>query len=146
MGVQRSYERVISIERLFLVPVVFILLSIKGVATSFELNITNILSWFLGITVGVSLGVIQVRKQNIKTTPREKQIIIPGDWSMLVLILCVFFIEFCIHYIIESGSTIATHSIFKILSVQILGCIAGTSFGRSICFFWKYKLATKDLR
>jgi len=99
---------------------------------------------FLSITYFVFLSFYRASKY--KGSPLAFSPLNPGDWSMLTLILCVFIIEFCIHYIIESGSTIATYPLFKILSVPILGSIAGISLGRSICFFWKYKLATQDLR
>lgn len=144
IGIKRSYERSVSIERLFITPIIFISLSLKSALTLFEPGNFAILNWIIGGIIGTGLGLLHVRNRKINLGKSKREIVIPRDWSMLMLIIGIFSIEFIIHYIIESGSKIALSPLFKTSSLLLLGMIACTSLGRTICFLWKYNIENKS--
>lgn len=142
MGVNRCFPRVIKVQRLFIAPLFFILLSIRGMVNLFDIAPTDIFNWLAGCTLGAVLGYLHVSNRQVQADHDRQLIKLPGDWSMLILILSIFLFEFFIHYSIDANWPISANSYFKMSSILILGVIAGMSSGRAANYFYKYKASS----
>ena len=94
MGITRCFPRIIKVQRLFITPIIFILLSIRGMASLFDLGIVKLFYWLAGCIFGIFLGNLHVSNRIVYADHDQQLIKVPGDWSMLVLILSIFFFEF----------------------------------------------------
>jgi hypothetical protein len=138
IGIKRCFSRVIKTQRLFLSPICFTLLSVRGMLTLFEITPFDFSFWTVGCAAGIVFGYLHV-KNNLITASHQKQLIqLPGDWSILCLIMLVFSIEFSIHYSIQARWPITETLQFKYVSLALLGIIAGTSIGRTLHYYLKY--------
>ncbi len=94
---------------------------------------------FLAMVLGAVLGYLHVRKRNIRSDKNRRLIEIPGDASVLIILMLMFFIEFFIHYAFEAHLAITRLDFFKMLSVILSGTVSGISIGRNTTYFIKYR-------
>lgn len=144
IGIKRGFPSTVKLQRLFFTPLFFIMLSLRGVTTLFDMGRIEILLWLAGGFIGFLLGTQHVRTAIIKADHNHQLIRLPGDWSMLVLILSIFLFEFFIHYSIESHLAYSSNMIFVNSSISIFGLIAGLSIGRTWVYFNKYKTTQSE--
>ncbi|OGT38285.1 MAG: hypothetical protein A3F12_05240 [Gammaproteobacteria bacterium RIFCSPHIGHO2_12_FULL_38_14] len=144
MGINRCFSRVIKLRRLFVAPLFFTLLSIRGMVTLFDIQIHDVTLWVIGCVIGMFLGYIHVQNRRVKADHKQQLIQLPGDWSMLCLILAIFGFEFFVHYSIDAQWALASTLLFKSTSLIILGVIAGMSSGRTLNYFLKYKTSISE--
>lgn len=139
IGIKRCFTRVIKVQRLFITPIFFSFFSIRGISELFDLRLINLSIWLTGCLIGIFFGYKRVKNKNIKVDRKQQLIEVPGDLSMLFLILAAFISEFFIHYVVESGVILGTTSTFKIISLVILGLFTGLSAGRALNYLRKYR-------
>jgi hypothetical protein len=112
--------------------------------TLFEIQIPNIGLWVVGCVMGIFLGYQHVKNRSIKADHNQQLIELPGDWSMLCLIIVIFGFEFFVHYSIAAQWAMASTQLFKSLCLIILGVIAGMSVGRTLNYFYKYRTSVSE--
>ena len=139
MGITRCFARVIKIQRLFIAPLFFMVLSIRSMVSLFNIVPTDIAIWIFGFLSGVLIGNFHVQSRKIKADHKHQLILIPGDWSILMLILVIFSFEFFVHFSIAANWKIASTLLFRDLALMMLGLIAGMSTGRTLNYFLKYQ-------
>lgn len=142
LGIKSCYTRTVSLKRLIILPVIFIYLSLQGTNKLFHFSPTVILLLLIGGCLGFFIGSYYVRSRNVRADKQEHLIEIPGDITMLILVLCIFFIEFFIHYAVESHQSIAGFVAFRFCAVTLSGLITGITIGRNTTYFLKYIRAT----
>jgi hypothetical protein len=138
LGIKRCVTRVISIERMAVFPVIFIFMSLRGTINLLDFTVLGFFLLAAGAIVGIILGHIHVRNRTVRADRKNHLIEIPGDISMLAMVLSIFFIEFFIHYAVDANWHIAQLNIFKISAVIVSGVVVGVSVGRNISYFNKY--------
>jgi hypothetical protein len=138
IGIKRCYTRVMSVNRLALLPLIFGYFSFRSVNTLFGMDILSITILLCGIIIGIILGYLQVKNRIIQADKVNQLIKIPGDYSMLILVLAIFFVEFFIHYAVDDHWMVSDSMFFKILAVVISGVVMGISTGRNTSYYYKY--------
>ena len=141
LGIKRCYTRVSAIERIAIVPVIFILLSLHSTILYFDFSITVISLWFVAGITGSLLGYLHVNNRIIRADKNNKLIEIPGDISMLIMLMSIFSIEFFIHHAFDARLAITQVAIFKNTAIFLNGLVVGTSVGRNLNYFLKYNNA-----
>ncbi len=141
IGIKRCYTRVIAVERLVIIPLVFIIISLHGTLKLFQHDSIVWIYLLLGGFVGLLIGHFQVRYRVIQADKKNHLLRVPGDISMLVLLLIIFSIEFFIHYSIDANLPISNSHLFRIIAICLSGGIVGVSIGRNATYFYKYSKA-----
>lgn len=141
IGIKRCFTRVVSVERIFIIPMVFTFISIRSTVSLFNFSLSSILILLFSSFAGSLLGYLHIRKSNIRADKEKHLIEIPGNISMLVMVMSIFMIEFFIHYAFEANWPIAQLSFAKYFAVCLSGLVVGVSIGRNITYFFKYKSA-----
>ena len=144
IGYKRCFTRIIRVERLLLLPAIFLFLSLHGVINLFHPNIPDILIWMSGNILGIALGAFHIHSQTIRADHKHKLISVPGNCLMFVLTMLIFACEFFINYSIKAKLPFAQTISFKWVSVFALGTIAGITIGRNITYIFKYKKAPSE--
>ena len=138
VGIKRCFPRVTSVRWLVILPALFIFFNFRGIFSFFPLASSNIFYWIIGIFLGAWLGYAQIRNCIIKADRKKQLIEIPGDVTMLVLIMGIFFLEFFINFAIAAHFAIVTFPIFRIIVITASGIMVGYFTGRSGTYFYKY--------
>jgi len=108
------------------------------------MGLTGMGFWILGGTLGVFIGYLHVRNRTIRADQKQKLISVPGDWTMLVLIIFIFAFEFFVHYCMEAGWPMSQLDSFKLTAECVLGMIAGMAVGRNLTTTYKYTKAPSE--
>lgn len=139
IGYKRCFYRVIKVQRLGLLPGIFMFLSLYTMYQLFYVNLTTLGFLAFGGVIGIVLGFIHVKRITVHADHLEKLIGIPGDWTMMLLILGIFAFECFLHYAVEAELSVSKTFLFESLAVSILGLIAGMTVGRNFSYFLKYR-------
>ncbi|OGT47715.1 MAG: hypothetical protein A3F17_04115 [Gammaproteobacteria bacterium RIFCSPHIGHO2_12_FULL_41_15] len=141
LGIKRCYTRVVRIERIAIFPAIFIFLSLRSTVSLFHFSLIGFLLLLLGGIIGALFGYLHVRNCVVRADKQKHLIEIPGDISMLIMVMSIFAIEFFIHYAFDAHWAIAQIDVFKNAVVILSGIVVGISIGRSITYFLKYQQA-----
>lgn len=141
IGIKRCYTRVMRVDRLVLLPLIFCFFSLKSVNDLFGIDVFSIFILLCGVMLGITLGYAQVKNWIIHADKNNRLIKIPGDYFMLFLVLTIFMIEFFIHYAVDAHWIMTGNMFFKILAITISGIVLGVSLGRNASYYYKYLMA-----
>ena len=144
LGIKRCYTRVFNIRRLLVVPVIFILIGLRGTFELFPCDHMAVFYMLFGWLIGLLIGYSQVRGRTIKSDKSKQLIQTPGDISMLIMLLVIFGLEFFIHYAVDAHLAIATSVNFRIFALVVSGTFIGISMGRNATYFYKYLHAESE--
>jgi len=142
LGYKRCFTRTIRLERLFLMPAIFVFMNLNGVISLFQFTAGVLILYLLGLAGGAVSGHFQVRNRIIRADRVKRLIEVPGDLAMLFLVIGIFIIEFFIHYAVEANWSISTNSAFPFIAIMASGLISGISVGRNSTYFYKFLNAT----
>lgn len=141
LGIRRCFTMTIKVKQLILLPAALLWLSLDGLLQALHITYHSLWSFALGILLGSYFGFRQVSKAEIHGDRRQNFIEIPGDWSYLVLIMSVFFIEFFIHYATGAFPNIIHEPVLITILLMILGFFVGMTIGRNGCYYYKFTIA-----
>jgi hypothetical protein len=134
-GIKQCYMRSMKVRRLFILPVIFILMSFNNLDGSPAITWISGPCWLIAIALGIYFGYVHKRDVEI-TVDRSRGVInIPGDWSMLLLILIVFAVEFTINAVEAIGPS---PDWFGPLALAVSGLVTGMSIGRNGTYLYRY--------
>ncbi len=142
IGIKRCFTRVMPLKRLAVMPVIFIIMGAKSINSLFALNFENAVFLFMGCLMGLSLGYLQVKNKMILADKLKFLIQIPGDISLFVSLMFVFFFEFIIHYAIDAHLAVAKTTAFVSMAIFISGGVIGLTVGRNLVYFYQYVKAS----
>jgi len=138
IGIKRCFTRRIKVKRLIILPALFFILSIHKLTLIFQTMPLTILAWTIGVLIGIGFGCLHVKNKIIYVDKENMLVEIPGDWTMLLLIISIFAIEFIIHYAEAVSPLLAQTMWFYLSTIFISGLIIGTVFGRNGSYFYKF--------
>lgn len=137
IGVKSLKTSVIHVSKFFVIPIIFIYLSLHTLFASFSLNFFIIFTYIISFLVGIYLGVILLKKSKILVDAKNKLIKVPGSWVTLVLILIIFFSKFYIGYELGVDPKIVTNKSFDLFFLLVSGVTSGMFLGRLIYVIYK---------
>lgn len=138
IGVKQCYTTVVQVKRFFILPVLFLYLSVHSLYAIMLHNPLAILMLILGIAGASVLGAYYVRNRFIRADKQHTLIEIPGDWTALVLIMAIFILKFFINYSIDADAAYVTQLSFILCTSFFSGLAIGFSSGRNGMYYWKY--------
>jgi len=137
IGVKSTKARTISVQRLILLPLVFVALALYGLYGKVQLGFVSLIPvWILFLGVGAYLGVKEVRAWRLSHDHRKGEITIPGNYSTLVLIVLVFVLKFFWGYMYATRTEISYGMYFADTLTSAL--VTGFFVGRSAFFCKSY--------
>lgn len=144
LGIKRCYTRTMNPARLILLPLIFLVLSLGHLFHLFRSVPMTLAYWLVGILAGVYLGRLHVGKKTVRVNKQKWLIEVPGDWTMLLLIMGIFVVEYMINYLQAVSSPIAQSALFPIVTIIITSLITGMTIGRNGTYFYLFLSAPHD--
>ena len=140
VGVKAVKGGTVSIKKLFILPAVFVWMSINElVDSSIHVSFLHIVIWLIGAAIGAYLlGWVPYSHLEIAADKDKKLLNVSGSWFTLILIMMTFVIKYAIAVILSMNHSLSLGSIYGLLLVS--GIFTGAFIGRLL--YGLYKLQT----
>ena len=133
IGIKRCFPRTVSPSRLFVFPAILVangLHSMVGLLPDMGVLAVAFLS--VAALVGVGMGWLHGQRWHIEFNADRSMVSLPGDPSLLVIILLSFVFQFALHYALAAHLPIATSALFVPGALAVWGWLAGMPLGRAL--------------
>lgn len=137
IGIKARKTSVVSIYRLAILPVVFLIMSIESMVSHFKIETLSVSTWLISIIVGSIIGALLVCKMKVRVDRDNKLLELPGSWVTLILILIIFAAKYYCGYALnkDPGAIINTRT--EVLVLALSGACTGTFVGRIIVYLYR---------
>lgn len=144
MGITGCFKRVVKLKRLILMPAVFVWFSADNLYKASTVSAYQIIFFVIGGLIGIFLGYLHVRKTVIRADKKQQLVELPGDWTILILIMVIFIVQFAIHYLLASDPSLEQNHFSMGLIMMISGATTGLVVGRNLAYLHKYNIALHE--
>ena len=138
-GTKALKTRVISIAKIFIIPVIFISITGYSVILGKQANMIMFSAWAVPLLIGSIISWFAFQNIKIKVDRKHGLIEVPGTVSTLILIVLIIGVKYYLGYSIAITSDLQQKLIFSVCNLIISGFLSGMFTGKSILLFSKYK-------
>lgn len=129
IGIKASKSHVVSLQQLFILPLIFSILSISSIM-DLSLSIVTLTSWGIAVLLGILLGWMFVKRLEVRVDKKQRLIEMPGTWSTLLIILAIFASKYYIGYRLDINPDLAGIGSFQMWIMSVSGACMGLLLGR----------------
>lgn len=98
VGLLATKARTIPVKNLFIIPAIFFVMTLVNMYFFVSFTLLNLSIWLSTLLLGLFAGWLQFRSLNIKALKNEAKLVVPGTWSLLVILLTIFVIKYYAGY------------------------------------------------
>lgn len=132
IGVQRLYPRTVRPERMVIFPLLLVLFGANSLYALFpNADPAYAAAAVLACGVGMLLGWVHAARWQVQFDAVRRLVRVPGDPSLLAILLVTYGAHFFFHFAVESHQPWAASGVFEFLSFAAWGLLAGMPLGRS---------------
>jgi hypothetical protein len=139
VGLKASKSRIIPFWKIFVLPTIFLSISIQNLTTIENIEYLSISSWIVAMLVGSLFGWWQVKRLDIKIDKKSSLIQIPGSWDTLLVILIIFVAKYYFGYEKATNPVLVAQLNFKVSMLVLSGMCTGLFLGRLLGYMSHYK-------
>ena len=132
IGVKCSKTRITPMGKLFVIPIIFMILAIETLVAQVGVSAFSVSVWIVAILFGSLLGWYQIFRLAIEADKQNKLIKTPGTWSTLIIIMIIFFSKYYFGYETAANPQMLTHKGFVFIVLAVSGLFTGLFVGRVI--------------
>lgn len=136
VGISAMRERVVPINKLFIMPIVLVALKYK---VFFSLYYPIYILSFLG---GIAIGFIIAERITIQVMKKERSIKLQGEYFTLPILIIFFAIKYLFGYL--QATTPGLQVEYIMTELIITGVVSGAFLGRALRFIQKFKKQNKN--
>lgn len=130
VGVDASKPSKVSLIKLFILPTLFFLLSLNNLYTAVQTTPFNFLIYGIFLGFGLIVGYFLVKNLSINFDPETREVILPGTYTTLVLILFIFSSKYYFGYSLANDPNLLEDTYFERLMLAVSSLWAGIMVGR----------------
>ena len=140
-GVKASRPRLISLRRLCILPIVLLGVSLYVLLVVVTPGSATIGAWLFCLFIGGVLSFIQIERQTLVFDKKRHLVKTSGTWTVLILILLIFFSKYYFDYTLTIDPQEIHHLIFRLSLCGVSGLCNGLIIGRLVCYLIKMRQA-----
>lgn len=137
IGIKSLKTRVVSLTRLFFLPIIFFFMSLYNLLTSFELTLGLVIIYIVSLTLGSWFGWLFAQNKVLAFDKKHHLIKLQGSATTLILILLIFSIKYYFGYALAVDPTKVHNVTFSSLMILSSGMVTGIFIGRSFLYLHK---------
>ena len=142
LGIKRCFIRIRTLKQLLILPAGLLYLSLHSLYKLIMMHDITIVIWLVAFSLSLILNIHHVKNHAIRADKKQQLIELPGDWTWLILLLIIFFVEFFINHRVDADPAIVASILFISFTALSSGLVAGISIGTNLGYYIKY-LQTK---
>lgn len=140
IGLKALKTHIIPLQKLFILPLIFSVLSISSLVTDLTLSSLSIGAWTVTSLIGAFIGWDFVKRLEIKVDKKQHLIEIQGTWSPLAIMLIIFASKYYFGYQLAVKPFLSEDVAFQLGRVCISGLCMGLLLGRLLCFLNRFRM------
>lgn len=142
LGIQSRRTRIVSLYKLFVLPVIFLVISFYTLMVVTPDYIV-ISCWLAAMIAGSACGFFQLVRTNIQVDAKRSLIQIPGSWSNLIIMLLIFSSRYYFGYDLAVNPHHYDLIEYRIIRFAISGLLTGYLQGKLLGYLYHFKNATE---
>jgi hypothetical protein len=132
LGYWQSKDRLVSLNRVIILPAVMLALSLYGVLSAFGANLFPVTTWMTGVGVAAWSGLSTNRPSGMSYMAESKSFFVPGSWVPLCFMMAIYFTKFTVGVVMARKLPIAGEQVFVGFVSLVYGLFSGVFFVRAI--------------
>lgn len=144
VGYDATKTNIVSLKRLFILPSVLLVMSIKTLITSVPPYSFHLSFYFFSLLCGIIGGWMLVKNLDLQFDKRNGLVKLPGSWTTLILILIIFSAKYYFGYSLATNPDKAQDITFKVLMLSVSGVCTGLFLGRLFCYLLRKRVASHN--
>lgn len=140
IGIKALKTHIVSLQKLFILPLIFSVLSISSLVTDLKLSDLIIGVWILTSLMGTLTGWTFVKRLEIQVDKKQRLIEMQGTWCPLVIMLIIFASKYYFGYQLAVKPFLSEDVTFQLGMVSISGLCVGLLLGRLLCFLKRFRI------
>ena len=130
LGLSQTKDKYISLKKVFILPIIMLLLSLAGLFSAFGINIISMSSYLFALSIGVILNIFLKLPRNSVYKKEEKLFFVKGSFIPFFLIMAIFFTKYFVG-VVTAKELSFIHTFSYIITISSLyGFYSGMFFGR----------------
>lgn len=131
LGLASMRDREMTLQRLLILPLAMLALSLNDIANKFGLGALALLAWASGCTVA---GLLMARLGRTRFTPTATpgRVLVRGSRAPLAIMLAVFFTRYAAAVMLAVRPQLATSNVATIVVCALFGIFNGILAGRLV--------------
>ncbi len=130
LGYRQSKPRIANKNTLLIIPIVMVSLSISGELATFNLQLSALLTWFVGVGFAW-LMVTQFTAIKGRYLVDKKLFELSGSWLPAILMLAIFFTKYAVGVLLATQAAIITSTEFMLVVSLLYGSFSGAFAARA---------------
>lgn len=143
-GVQARRPRVVAVVQLAIWPTLMTLWSSSSLWLHVPSSSTTVMSWALALGLGAGLGHLSVRHRQVRADHQTRRLALPGDTSLLPLVLAIFCLKYAFGYLTARHPELWQDPVFHYTDLIVSGVIAGIFLGKCLGYMARYRAAPSE--
>ena len=119
-----------SLVKLAVIPVIFTVWGIYGIAVHYGVSVASLLPSLLGLAVGTAVGWWLLRHLRITVDPATGRLHRPADRTLLPLLMVTFVVKYGFEATLAVNPTMAQVDGFRIAHLLLSGVFTGIFIGK----------------
>jgi hypothetical protein len=144
-GVAASADRELPLNRIFIVPLAMLALSLHGIGSGFGLHGAAPWFWLCGALLGAALSWQLIDARSITPQPRQGTIDERGSWLPLALMLSIFGTKYVVAVCLSVQPERAREVLFMGVVCGLFGLFNGLFIGKLLRSVSAYQQAARSL-
>lgn len=103
LGYSQTKDRRKKLNRILILPIVIILLSISGIYSAFGTIKYALILYFIGGVISLVIGLKLSFPKNVKYNKSDDSFNIPGSWIPMILILIIFLLNILLQLLLQEN-------------------------------------------
>jgi hypothetical protein len=143
LGLASMREREMTLQRLLMLPLAMLALSLDDIASKFSLGALALLSWAAGCTVA-GLLMARLGRTRIMQTATPGRVLVRGSTAPLAIMLAVFLTKYVAAVMLAVRPQLGSSSLATIVICALLGVFNGILAGRLVHDLTDYRTIHGD--
>jgi hypothetical protein len=144
-GLAAGRANVSPLWRLAILPAVFAVWDLAGIAENRSVTAGALVAWLLPLLVGAWLGHWLVRRIALRADHENWLIGLDGDPTVLPLVLLIFAAKYALGYITGADPALSRDFLFLLADLAVGGFCTGIFVGRFATYLWKFRTAPSQV-
>lgn len=136
-GVKALQTHVLSIKKIFIVPLIFLGLGITGLVKQ-GLPFINVAIWLGLVAIATAITWRGMVRTKVACDKQKGLIQLPGTWTTLILLLSIFVSKFTFGFLNATHPELKGFYFFNLADLAISGTVCGISCGRLTSLLAKF--------
>ena len=137
IGIKSMKTGVVSLKKLFILPIIFFFMSLHTLLASFDLTVGSVVIYIVSLALGSWVGWLFAKNKVLAFDKKHHLIKLQGSATTLILVLLIFSIKYYFGYALAVDPTRVQDFTFRSLMIASSGIITGIFIGRAFLYLHK---------